>query len=206
MQLHEITPVPQQGMSLNESLTIDILLNESVEELFAAGKEVIGKGADKLKDATDAAARRAWVEVQSRLATAGKDSAIKQLTDFASKHKVAIGTLAILGAGLMVTGDASAADVVRGAAQAQDASGGVTPDKIVHYVMDKMVGTQFKAPDGVRDFTQKMADQLTNEHGKELSEYAKKLLGQTDNLKGIVNAIDQKIQYFKLARLQSQAG
>ena len=203
MQLHEITTVPQQGMSLNESLAVDILLNEGVEELFAAGKKALGKGAEKLKDSTDDAARRAWVEVQSRLATAGKDSAIKQLTDFASKHKVAIGTLAILGAGLMFSGDASAADVAQGAAQAQDAAGGVTPDKIVHYVMDKLVGSQFKAPDGVREFTQDMANQLTNEHGKELAEYAKKLMGQTDDLKGIVNAINQKVQFFKMASLQN---
>ena len=204
MQLHEIKNIHQD--ELYESVVVDILLDEGVNELFAKGKEAMGKAADKLKDAADAPARRAWVEIQSRLATAGKDSAIKQLTDFASKHKVAIGTLAILGAGLLMSGDASAADAVQGVAQAQDAASGVTPEKIVQYVMKNLVGTQFKAPDGVREFSQEMATQLSNEHGGELAEYAKKLMGQTDDLKGIVNAINQKVQFLKMSGLQNQTG
>ena len=204
MQLHEIKDI-HQG-ELYESVVVDILLDEGVKELYAKGKEAMGQAADKLKDAVDAPAQKAWAEVQSRLATAGKDSAIKQLTDFASKNKVAIGTLAILGAGLLFSGDASAADVVQGATQAQDAAGGVTPDKIVQYVMNNLIGSQFKAPDGVREFTQEMATQLSNEHGKELADYAKKLMGQSDDLKGIVNAINQKVQYFKMAGMQNQAG
>lgn len=205
MQLHEIKNI-NSADALYEGVVTDILLDEGAKELFAKGKEVLGQKAAALKDAVDAPAQKAWAEVHSRLATAGKDSAIKKLTDFASKHKIAIGTLAILGAGLLASGDASAADVVQGAAQAQDAASGVTPDKIVNYVMNNMVGSQFKTPDGIGTFSQEMADQLTNQHGQELTDYAKKLMGQSDDLKGIVNAINQKVQYFKMAGMQNQAG
>jgi len=205
MQLHEIKNI-QTDDALYESVVVDILLDEDAKELLAKGKEALGKAADTLKDAVDAPAQKAWAEIQSRLATAGKDGAIKQLTDFASKHKVAIGTLAILGAGLLFSGDASAADVVQGAAQAADTANSVTPEKIVQYVMNNLVGSQYKTPDGIGTFSQEMASQLSNEHGKELADYAKKLMGQADDLKGIVNAINQKVQYFKMAGMQNQAG
>ncbi len=105
----------------------DDMLEEGAKELFAAGKKKLGDAAEKLKGAADAPAQKAWAEIQSRLATAGKEGAIGKLKDFASKNKVAIGTLAILGAGMMFSGDASASDMVGQAAgfagQAADAAG-----------------------------------------------------------------------------------
>ena len=107
MRLHEIKPITDE--SLYESfMSNDELLEEGAKELFAAGKKKLGAAAEKLKDAVDAPAQKAWAEVQSRLATAGKDDAIGKLKAFASKHKVAIGTMAIIGAGLLTATDASA--------------------------------------------------------------------------------------------------
>jgi len=125
MQLHEIKDI-YLGDHLYENLMAnDELLVEGAKELFAAGKEKMGQAADKLKDAVDAPAQKAWAEVQSRLATAGKDDAIGKLKAFASKHKVAIGTMAIIGAGLLTATDASAGDAVQaGAGAAADFAGG----------------------------------------------------------------------------------
>ena len=107
MRLHEIKNIPDE--SLYESfMSNDELLEEGAKELFAAGMKKMGAAAEKLKDAADAQAQKAWAEVQSRLATAGKDDAIGKLKAFASKHKIAIGTLAIIGAGLLTATDASA--------------------------------------------------------------------------------------------------
>ena len=107
MRLHEIKNIPDE--SLYESfMSNDELLEEGAKELFAAGMKKMGAAAEKLKDAADAPAQKAWAEVQSRLATAGKDDAIGKLKAFASKHKIAIGTLAIIGAGLLTATDASA--------------------------------------------------------------------------------------------------
>jgi hypothetical protein len=202
MRLAEIKNI-ESNDALYEGVITDIMLEEGVKELYAKGKQALGKGAEKLKDAVDAPAQKAWAEVQSRLATAGKDDAIGKLKDFASKHKVAIGTLAILGAGLLFSGDASAADVAQGAAQAADAASGVTPEKVVQYVMQNLVGTQYQGAGGIETFSKEMASQLSAEHGKELTEYVKKLMGQTDDLKAIVNAVNQKVQYYKMAALQA---
>ena len=107
MRLHEIKNIPDE--SLYESfMSNDELLEEGAKELFAAGMKKMGAAAEKLKGAADAPAQKAWAEVQSRLATAGKDDAIGKLKTFASKHKVAIGTLAIIAAGLLTATDASA--------------------------------------------------------------------------------------------------
>ena len=107
MRLHEIKNITDE--SLYESfMSNDELLEEGAKELFAAGMKKMGAAAEKLKDAADAPAQKAWAEVQSRLATAGKDDAIGKLKAFASKHKIAIGTLAIIGAGLLTATDASA--------------------------------------------------------------------------------------------------
>ena len=107
MRLHEIKHITDE--SLYESfMSNDELLEEGAKELFAAGKKKLGAAAEKLKDAVDAPAQKAWAEVQSRLATAGKDDAIGKLKSFASKHKIAIGTMAIIGAGLLTATDASA--------------------------------------------------------------------------------------------------
>lgn len=127
MKLHEIRQINDDYL-YERFMESDTILEEDAKELFAAGKKKLGDAAEKLKGAVDAPAQKAWAEVQSRLATAGKDDAIGKLKDFASKHKVAIGTLAILGAGLMASGDASAADAAGQAAgfagQAADAAAG----------------------------------------------------------------------------------
>ena len=204
MRLAEIKNIEPTD-ALYEGVITDIMLDEGVKELFAKGKEALGQKAEALKDAVDAPAQKAWAEIQSRLATAGKDDAIGKLKDFASKHKVAIGTLAILGAGLLFSGDASAADAAQGAAQAADAANsGVTPEKVVQYVMQNLVVTQYQGAGGVETFSNEMASQLSNEHGKELADYAKKLMGQTDDLKAIVNAVNQKVQYYKMAAMQAK--
>lgn len=207
MQLHEITSVSKQGMTLNESIAIDILLNEGAKELFAKGKQAMGKAADALKDAADAPAQKAWAEIQSRLATAGKDGAIQQLKDFAGKHKVAIGTLAILGAGLLFSGDASAADVAQGAAQAADAGSGITPEKLIQYTMKDLVGTSFKGPSGLEKFTPEMAEKIMGSefNGVPLVDYTADLLKKyPDNLKGIVDAVGKAVQHIKMSGLQTQ--
>lgn len=124
MQLHEITDIYLGDRLYENLMATDELLDEGAKELFAAGKEKMGQAADKLKDAVDAPAQKAWAEVQSRLATAGKDDAIGKLKAFASKHKVAIGTMAIIGMGLLTSTDASAGDAVQAAAGAAGNFGG----------------------------------------------------------------------------------
>ncbi len=126
MRLIEIKNIHETSL-YERVMEDDEFLEEGAKELFAAGKKKLGAAADKLKDAADAPAQKAWAEIQSRLATAGKDDAIGKLKAFASKNKVAIGTLAILGAGLLFSGDASASDAMGQAAgfagQAADAAG-----------------------------------------------------------------------------------
>ncbi len=127
MRLREIKNIHEDSLYERFMEMPDELLEEGAKELFAAGKKKLGDAAAKLKGAADAPAQKAWAEIQSRLATAGKEDAIGKLKDFASKNKVAIGTLAILGAGMMFAGDASAGDMVGQAAgfagQAADAAG-----------------------------------------------------------------------------------
>jgi len=150
------------------------LLEEDAKALFAAGKKKLGDAAEKLKGATDAPAQKAWAEVQSRLATAGKDDAISKLKAFASKNKVAIGTLAILGAGLMFSGDASAADVAGQAAgfagQAADAAGG--GDAILNTLAQQV---QDQGAD-VQKFMQTMSN--TQVDGMNVQDYADQLSQQ----------------------------
>jgi len=119
MRLHEIKNIPDENLYEN-FMSNDVLLEEGAKELLAAGMKKMGAAAAKLKDATDAPAQKAWAEVQSRLATAGKDDAIGKLKAFASKHKVAIGTMAIIGAGLLTATDASAGDAAMQAVQGGD--------------------------------------------------------------------------------------
>ncbi len=124
MQLHEIKDIYLGDRLYENLIASDELLDEGAKELFAAGKQKMGQAAEKLKDAVDAPAQKAWAEVQSRLATAGKDDAIDKLKAFASKNKVAIGTMAIIGMGLLTATDASAGDAVQAAAGAAGNFGG----------------------------------------------------------------------------------
>jgi len=137
MKLREITTTDDTNLYERFMIT-DELIEEDMKELFAAGKKKLGAAAETLKGAADAPAQKAWAEVQSRLATAGKDDAIGKLKDFASKHKVAIGTLAILGAGMMFSGDASAADA---AGQVAGAAGDMAGSVASEEVMDILKGT-----------------------------------------------------------------
>lgn len=146
MRLIEINNIHETSL-YERFMEDDEFLDEGAKELYAAGKKKLGAAADKLKDAADAPAQKAWAEIQSRLATAGKDDAIGKLKAFASKNKVAIGTLAILGAGMLFSGDASASDAMGQAAgfagQAADAAGSGGVD-ILQDALTKIqeIGTQ----------------------------------------------------------------
>jgi len=179
MKLREITNT--YGDNLYERFMVtDELIEEDAKELFAAGKKKLGDAAEKLKGAVDAPAQKAWAEVQSRLATAGKDDAIGKLKDFASKHKVAIGTLAILGAGLMVSGDANAADAAGQAAgfagQAADAAGGTDVLKDVLATVKEMGAKNGMDLSGIGDKLQNVQVQ-----GVALQDYADSVNAAVDN-------------------------
>jgi len=139
MRLHEVKSIPDEQL-YERFMANDALLEEGAKELFAAGMKKMGDAASKLKDASDAPAQKAWAEVQSRLATAGKDDAIGKLKNFASKHKVAIGSLAIIGMGLLTATDASAGDSMYQAAGGDNLMGAIFQGAIDNGADQQTVG------------------------------------------------------------------
>lgn len=195
MRLHEIKNI-HEGSLYERFMEEDELLEEDAKALFAAGKKKLGAAAEKLKDAADAPAQKAWAEIQSRLATAGKEDAIGKLKDFASKNKVAIGTLAILGAGMLFSGDASAADAAGQAAgfagQAADAvSGG--GDAILNTLAQQV---QDKGAD-VQKFMQAMSNVQID--GMGVQDYADQLSQQASTAGNKAQAI--QIQQDGIAKI-----
>jgi len=196
MKLNEIKNIYESSL-YERFMEDEDFLDEGAKELFAAGKKKLGAAAEKLKDAADAPAQKAWAEIQSRLATAGKDDAIGKLKAFASKNKVAIGTLAILGAGMLFSGDASASDAMQAGAdmaggfagQAADAAGG-GGDAILNNLVQQVQNQGMDA----QKFMQAMSNVQVD--GMGVQDFADQLSKQPDNVQqnGISKIIKATLQ------------